>query len=209
MIDISTNKNTIVLCVYTPGGDYTEEHVALLKKQIPEILCLGTDIPLKNEWLGWWAKMELFRPDIKRDILFFDLDTIITGGIEKYKTLSKTHVLSDFFYPEISIGSGMMFIKHEDKAEIWKEWTRDYKSHISRFRGDQNFLNQFLMKSKKFQDVFPGEILSYKKNLVQSCQFYDGQYQKEDANVICFHGTPRPWDAGEKWVKQFYKSLRD
>ncbi len=199
---------TKVMCVYRRGGDYNIKHVIYLKEQIPEIICLGIDIPLLYDWRGWWAKMELFRPDIEGDILFFDLDTIVKGSIEKYKNLSTTHFLEDFFHPDKSIGSGMMYIKHEDKAKVWNEWIKSPAHHMAKFRGDQDFLKQFFWGAKRWQHEFPKEVISYKKHLVAQCQFYEHGYNLNDANVVCFHGQPRPWAAPEDWIKEIYNKRK-
>lgn len=188
------------ICVLQTGGDYTEYHVNLLRKQIPDIVCLGIDIPLQYDWKGWWAKMEMFNPDtIRQDILFFDLDTVITGQIDKYKKLEKTTVLSDFFYPENSIGSGLMYIKHEDKENIWKDWIQSPAAHICKNRGDQDYLNKFLFKTAdRWQTLFPGKIISYKAHIRRNI------YKVDNADIVCFHGKPRPWESGLDWVNRIY-----
>ncbi|EPV2076191.1 hypothetical protein ACV22K_004568, partial [Escherichia coli] len=82
-----------IALVLRSGGDYNASDVQWLVNQLPkdyEIICL-TDlkclhvpgvkvIPLINQWQkcrGWWAKIELFRPDITDDLFYLDLDTVI------------------------------------------------------------------------------------------------------------------------------------
>ena len=124
---------TLIACVFRAGGDYTLDHVDLLKKQVPGLVCFGVDIPFLYDWPGWWGKMELFRPDIEKDILFFDLDTVITGDIKHYKSLTESHFLADFYKPDESIGSGMMFIRHVDKARVWNDWISAPEHHRSNY----------------------------------------------------------------------------
>ncbi|EPX3281717.1 hypothetical protein ACWY25_004862, partial [Escherichia coli] len=86
-----------IALVLRSGGDYNASDVQWLVNQLPkdyEIICL-TDlkclhvpgvkvIPLINQWQkcrGWWAKIELFRPDITDDLFYLDLDTVIAGDI--------------------------------------------------------------------------------------------------------------------------------
>ncbi|HCQ2825173.1 hypothetical protein LA315_21070, partial [Escherichia coli] len=82
-----------IALVFRSGGDYNASDVQWLVNQLPkgyEIICL-TDlkrlhvpgvkvVPLINQWQkcrGWWAKIELFRPDITDDLFYLDLDTVI------------------------------------------------------------------------------------------------------------------------------------
>lgn len=199
---------TIKACVFRPGGDYTPQHVRWLKGQAPGMICLGVDVPLAHDFPGWWSKLELFRPDFApgQNILFFDLDTVIRGDIEKYCDMPGTTFLEDFFYPEKSIGSGMMFIAHDDKALVWNHWIKDPAAHMREHRGDQDYLKQFFWNSLRWQREFPGEIISYKKHLVPSCKFYQKGFTLEKANVVCFHGQPRPWEAQEVWTKDLYQN---
>lgn len=46
---------------------------------VPGVEC----IPLKHDWSGWWAKLELFRPDMPTDFLYTDLDNVILGPIDE------------------------------------------------------------------------------------------------------------------------------
>lgn len=201
-------NKTIVMCVLREGGEFNLEHVRLLKKQIPDLVCLGVDIPFTDtSWHGWWSKMDLFRPDITDDILYFDLDTVIVGDIEKYKNLKDSHFLEDFYYPNSAIGSGMMYIKNKDKAKVWTDWIlRDPVKHMGIYRGDQDYLKQFFWYAKRWQREFPKEIISYKKHLKPelSHKFYEDGYKLQDANVVCFHGKPRPWDATDFWIERIY-----
>ena len=56
-------------------------------------------IPLQHDWPGWFAKFELFRPDIEGDLLYFDIDTVITGDLKQLE-VGQTTMLSDFYHPQ-------------------------------------------------------------------------------------------------------------
>lgn len=194
--------NCLITCVLKSGGEFKPEHVARLEKQIviDHLVCL-TDmdvdcykIPLKHNLPGWWSKMELFRPDIKGDILFFDLDTEIVGDISHYTNLDATHVLNDFYWPKRSIGSGMMYIKQKDKKKVWDHFSANFDQIIKENRGDQDYLNRFFFQNaKRWQHEFPNEIFSYKKHVKRHDNHFEGGFDKDNARVICYHGKPRPW----------------
>lgn len=116
-----------IALVLRSGGDYNASDVQWLVNQLPkgyEIICL-TDlkrlhvpgvkvIPLINQWQkcrGWWAKIELFRPDITDDLFYLDLDTVIAGDIRPILEDPPTSftMLRDFYHPQYR-GSGALWI---------------------------------------------------------------------------------------------------
>lgn len=187
------------VCVLRSGGDFGPEHVLQLAEQVPGLVCL-TDtlvpgvpcIPLRYDWPGYWAKMELWSGSVMGDLLFFDLDTVIRGSVEEIEHAAqrKTTLLSDFYWPEIA-ASGVMYIAEADKGPIWNAWRKSPARHMKAKRGrgiigDQGFLHQHLASPQRWQEVMPGAFVSYKAHCLDGVP--------PDAKVICFHGQPRPWD---------------
>jgi hypothetical protein len=175
--------------------------VQWLARQIPGIVCLS-DVkvdgvqtsPLKHNWPGWWSKLELFSDIIVGDVLYFDLDTVIVGDIGKLN-VGKTTLLSDFYRPHL-LASGLMYIRQEDKAAIWKAFCVNPQLHMVKHKrfpliGDQGFLNGRI-KAQRWQDVLPGAVVSYKAHCRHGLP--------EGASVVCFHGKPRPWQIKRDWI---------
>ena len=83
---------TKIVTVLRSGGDYQRIHVEKIRDMVEryvsefEFICLTDspteeyDRPLKHDWPGWWAKMEIF--NIPGPVLFLDLDTIIVDNID-------------------------------------------------------------------------------------------------------------------------------
>ncbi len=84
-----------VLTVLRSGGEYGPEHVQAIQRQLRKwapkatLTCLsdvevpGVErIPLQHDWPGWWAKIELFRPELPGDFLYTDLDNVILGELD-------------------------------------------------------------------------------------------------------------------------------
>lgn len=86
-----------VLTVLRSGGEYGPQHVQAIQRQVrkwassdTEFFCVSdvpipgvrNRLPLRHDWPGWWAKVELFRPDIPDDFLYTDLDNVILGPID-------------------------------------------------------------------------------------------------------------------------------
>ena len=86
-----------IATVLRSGGDYRPEHVRALADMCGRFapahrFVVLTDQcyafaedeeiearPLKRDWPGWWAKMELFA--LPGPVLFFDLDTVIVRSL--------------------------------------------------------------------------------------------------------------------------------
>lgn len=201
-----------VALVLRSGGEYRRSHVAGLATQIrlhlpgAEIVCLSDcdvlcdRIPLRHDWPGWWAKMELFAPWVDDDLLYFDLDTVITGDLADIAAVRRLTLLRDFYHAD-RLGSGVMFLPAAERASIWAAWIADPSRHMRECRlpekwGDQGFLQQFwLERAARWQDVLPGQIVSYKVHVRQR------QHPRESGNgtvpdgarVVAYHGKPRPW----------------
>lgn len=213
-------QSVTVACVLRSGGEYTRAHVAALKQQIEKHLqiphrfvCLSdVDVPcdwiaLKYRWPKWWAKLELFRPDVAGDLLYVDLDTAIVRNIDHFASGAVTlKLLSDFYHPKNS-ASGLMFLPQGDRAAVWNAWMQDPAGHMARCAGfdtdgvggDGKFLAPLLgPRAERWQDLFPGQIVSYKVHVRKKShprESGDGSLPP-GARIVCFHGRPRPWDAG-------------
>ena len=189
---------TPVVLVCRSGGDFSPAHVPWLARQLPGRVSVLTDfpagqfagmevIPLKYQWPGWWAKMELFRPDILGEpFLYLDLDTVVRAIPANWYGGTNLKCVLPFRNVD-RLQSGVMMLPPGAKAEVWDEWIQDPAAHMKSYRGDQDFI----AAHAKQVDYFPLEDVS-------SWKFTPERTAK--AKVVCFHGTPRPWDCGESWV---------
>ena len=192
------------LTVLRTGGEYNSDHVYALKRQVEkhipqaEFYCLSNAnldcnvIPLTESLPGWWSKMELFK--IEGACLYADLDTMIVGNCDQWldEIADRQFVcLRDPYRGKrdpSSMGSGIMFWCG-DMRRVWDEYV-DSNKPITIPGGDQEFLEQVIMKADYIQD-FTDDVVSYKAD----CR--DGSYNWRDASIVYFHGKPRPWDQRE------------
>lgn len=196
-----------VATVYKSGGIYTAQHVRALQAQIAEHLP-GVDqvcfsdvdgdgrIRLRHNWPGWWSKMEIFSPDVKGDLLYFDLDTLILGSLAEIAQVTQLTILRDFYRDGVrkpeGLQSAMMFLPEADRAEVWDAFARNPAAAMRDCArgGDQQFLERFYLKrAARWQDVVPGQVVSLKVH----CK--DGV--PPDARVVCAHGKPKMWHLPE------------
>lgn len=198
----------IVATCLRSGGEYKPEHVDRLRGMVgdADFVCLSDvevncrRIPLKHDWSGWWAKMELFAPWVKGDLLYFDLDTTI---FRLPSIPMRSAVLRDFMN-QGQIGSGMMFLKEADRAAVWDAFIADPIRHMRECRtpnrwGDQGFIEPFFSDALRWQDF--AKVYSYKMHCRNSVP--------QDADVVCFHGKPRPWDICELQHPRYNGSGKD
>lgn len=152
---------------------------------------------LRHDLPGWWSKMELFSPEVRKawgDTLYFDLDTAITGDLtpiidycqRDYRDPTQGTpftVLRDFYRP-YGYGSGMMFIPAGFGANVWTKFMAS--DAMSRLAGDQNFLEETCPIANRWQDVVPNAVKSFKPSGFELAAVTPA------TRVVCFHGFPRP-----------------
>lgn len=177
---------------------YTGEYVRALQSQVPGITVLtntGEGRPLLSpeRYCGWHAKLEVFRPENRdlRPCLCVDLDTLIVGDIGPILALDPTKLwlIRQFLSPR-QLGESGLFIAPKDSDRIWEaaERLRNFD------RGDGEFLRWF---SHSFIPDEVDGILSYKAHKLKNGY-------PEGTRVVCFHGRPRPHEAGG-WAQEYFE----
>lgn len=209
MTRIVTVLQTRALNAFQSGSsEFNASHVLALQKQVSkwapgvQFECLS-DIkidgvecrPLKRKWPGWWAKLEMFDPELPGDFLFMDLDTVITGSLDDILAVNKLTLLRDFYRDgkklKEGLGGGLCYLPSKARQPVWDDFTANPTLSMRLYpRGDQFLFEQrYLNTATRWQDVVPGQVVSWKVN----CQ----NGVPPDARVICFHGQPRPWGVGQ------------
>ena len=192
----------MALCVLRAGGQYGPEHVHRLASQVPGLglWCLADQtvpgvptLRLQQDWPGWWAKLELFRPDLLfGDYLYLDLDTEISGDLERLLRIGRASDRSllwdDPLQPEHA-NSSVMWLRHADRAAVWAAFHRDPAGAMAQYRhwpdrwGDQGFIAAHLPQ--------PGR---WPAGLIRSWRVECQQGIPAGTVVVAFHGQPKPWD---------------
>lgn len=208
---MTTVASPIVTCVLRTGGEYAPEHVEALYDQVarhwsgPLTFAVLTDaapsafadrpikvLPLRADYPGWWAKMELFAPWEEFngiDLLCFDLDTVIVGSLDDLRHPGGLTLLTDFYKVALA-QSGLMYLPAAERPAIWQAWSADPERMMRQFRGDGELLDYYWRhRAHRWQVLRPGAVVSYKVHVRQQ----PGQVVPAGARVVCFHGKPRPW----------------
>lgn len=180
-----------VACVLSEGPTYKEEHVERLHGQVDDFIkqpyqfvCVD-DSPLP----GWWAKIDLFRPDRFSDrVLYLDLDVTVTGGLDELADYPAPFVIIRDWH-RIGYNSSVMAWDAGYVDNLYTEFAGS-EDEMARHKGDQDYI-----WAKMHGEVtFPREWCRSFKNLVMT------QSSFHDMRVCVFHGYPKPWDVA-KWFQ--------
>lgn len=199
-----------VICVLKTGGCYTPSYVRNLQKMVEahltipfRFLCLSdvsdpNYIPLLNGRNGWWSKVEMFR--FSGPTIYLDLDTALFGSLDnlakKLHTLRKqqTFFMLRAFNRNENWASGVMAWTG-DWSQVWRTLTFD---DIQRTKWDQRYIRGRVTELggdiQAIQDIL--HVYSYRKQCLNGVP--------RDADIVCFHGDPRPHEVGPPFFMEVY-----
>lgn len=207
------------ICCVKTGTKYGPEYVNILcdmvQRNLPEgtpgrFICFTDDREGISDGIevrdvpplyadGWWAKLYLFSSahfELDEHILYIDLDTVITGPLDKLLTYDGDFaILRDPFDPGI-MNSGVMMWKNGALTEVWCQWLRDGKPRFE--GGDQEWIQRCVPRADLLQELYPKKFFSFKKDC------FNGLPPRESM-VVYFHGEPKPHNCGVEWVKNVWK----
>lgn len=222
-----------VLCVRF-GSKYGIEYVEKLRNMVSrhmtrsyEFVCL-TDDPTPIDGVRlivqprfeyrqmWWHKVHMFDPnlDTASVILYFDLDVIICGSIDRLVCINpeKLYGIRDFnrrFMPSLQyLNSSVLCWAKGHHSELYTKFKQDTHRALT-LRGDQDWI---WAQAKNKIEFWPEPwILSYKweirsKNDLVSRSGESGFKTVSTNNpppeccVAVFHGNPNPADVPDTFV---------
>ena len=152
---------------------------------------------------GWWNKLFLFNGDVFAEgerVLYFDLDTIFVGGLDRIAAYDGTFIVLRDFYRADGLQSSVMAWEAGRFDYLWREWDAAGRPEIA--GGDQSWIEQAFVSARFKPDIwqtrYPGEFVSYK---VDDC----AKQVPASASVVVFHGRPRPHEVASGWMPQVWK----
>lgn len=148
---------------------------------------------------GWWNKLALFKEGIFPDgdrILYLDLDTVITSGLDEIiKYDGDFAILRDFYRPD-GLQSSVMAWKADGPSSIlWSEWLRAGMPKDE--YGDQRWIEKRVYNPDIWQDIYPECFVSYKVHAAREIS--------KNARMVIFHGHPRPHEVKSGWMPHVWK----
>jgi len=144
---------------------------------------------------GWWNKLYLFKAELfpKGDrILYFDLDTLITGRLDEIAAYDGEFAILRDFYRQDGWQSSVMAWRAGFGSHLWDLFEEQKYPDVQ--GGDQAWIEQHQDQADILQDSFPGLFVSYKVSGINN-----------KASVVCFHGKPRPHEVIDGLVPKIWK----
>ncbi|RYF05592.1 MAG: hypothetical protein EOO77_28210 [Oxalobacteraceae bacterium] len=213
-----------VACVYKTfsngsfGGAYDDSWVQKLQHGVSrhlsvphEFVCLSdsfvpgvTVAPLRNDWEGWWSKIELFRPSLFRGpVLSFDLDVMITGTLDEFAGPFPNMVMLRDIIPTISNSTCMWWdASNPAYGDIYTRFRTDpdgFKRHHHLFNtqtmGDQGFITDTMkaagVQIDLWQDVLDPKRFEYFSAFSAAHMAYLDNPTKPETSLVYCLGKPK------------------
>lgn len=197
-----------VVTVLRSGGDFLPWHVKMMQRQVEKYSPAGTEfvclsdcdiqgvrtIPLKYDWPGWWAKIELFDPSLGLGpFLFTDLDNVIVGPLDDILNAPTEYTCQRggwtalMHIPEAGTGNLWDCFREDADFYMWKY------ANVSRLAyGDAGFINHYLPDAVHWEDVLAGQVV----NVVEVLTPLGPRLHKLPASarvLLCGGEKRRPW----------------
>lgn len=170
-----------------------------------------------------WKKLALYNPtlgDLVGPALFFDLDIVITGPIDKFFEYHGEYcVIHNWTQPKQINGNTSVFRfnigAHSDIISLFQSKPTQY--WVDTCRIEQTFLSQQLRRQGKLVYWPSGWCVSFKVHCLPGgwkfprilLNWFMPSKLPEGASICVFHGRPNPDDAlAGKWPGKWYKRMR-
>lgn len=149
--------------------------LCLTNVDIPGIEC----VPIETDLVGWWPKMELFRPGLPEGRnVYFDLDTVLIGGLEDIVNYPAPFAAAK---PGARVGSGgkrkwldqegkyRISGKYQTSVMVWdteygrRFWDAFKPEHVETLASDQDFLAEVFPNEKRMPQAWFSKIRAINK----------------------------------------------
>lgn len=154
---------------------------------------------LEGSLTGWWNKLYLFQHGLFDDgdiILYFDLDTCITGPLDDLVGYAgEFAMLRDVYRPDGLQSSVMIWKANNRTTDIWNLWIEAEKPRVD--GGDQAWIEKCNLNPDLLQPLYPDFFASYRLHAMHEIPLH--------ASVVFFHAHPRPHEVTDSWVPHVWK----
>lgn len=172
------------------GAEYVERLRSMVARHLNtahRFECIRPD----RELVGWWNKIELFRPGrFGGRVLFFDLDTVIVSSIDALIEQKGIIHLEHWGWTRNDYNSSVMLWDGDEHRAIFEQFTPDVPQQ---YRGDQDWMTAL----GGWDALRPGQCVSYK--------YHCKNGPPAGASVVCFHGAKKPHDFSDGWVADHWR----
>ncbi len=203
MVRRNTSRTTRLICFTDDpaGADPDVETYPLPIINIPEVVA----------WTPW-RKLSLWQTpllDLKGDVLFFDLDVVLTGSIDEFFDYEPGRfcVAQNWTQPNMRVGNTSVYRFPVGKMSyLFDDFDRDPDAILTRYRIEQ----QYISKNVRDMAFWPEEwCMSFKHSLLPMwpMNFFTAPKLPPKTKLVAFTGKPDPDEAlAGRWPVQ---SLRE
>lgn len=197
---------------------YTEDHRSVPDTMVKHVL---------KEWPGvngpkrsWWYKLQLFNTEeFSGDLLYFDLDTVITGNLDWIWQLPTEYFWAprDFQYLHrknlTKINSSIMWVNNKRWQHLYNDLDVTRLKTIGKHYGDQDYIYENIphhciryldahrINSWRWQAHDGGWDFIGKKPKNPG----EGTKLDKDVSVLVFHGSPKPHEVYDAVVRKLWQ----
>jgi len=224
------NKLTVVCVLRTPPATINSKQKAFkfsdvykLKKSFDRFLTIPHDfvcltdsfdkkiptIDLIGDTPNWWAKLELFRPNLfLGPVLYIDLDMVICDYIDDLVGALRNHsfvLLGDS--KKGDWGSGIIYFEG-DHSDLWSKYSSNPKSFQRKYSRKPRYGDQaFIEDNKNFVSLT--EIKGIKKSWFHRLHFNSVPSSDSKILVCCGKGNKlhREEYNNHPWVKKYWREI--
>lgn len=210
MIARHTTRPTRLIC-FTDDASGLDRRI--LSAPLPPI-----ELPERARWLGW-RKVSLFQdglPHLEGDVLFLDLDVVITGGLDDffdYRPDETFCVIENWTQIGSGIGNTSVYrFRVGAHAYLYEMLQAKPEATVAAFPNSQTYISR-TVRSKTFWPAPWCE--SFKHTLMPRwpLNFVQAAPLPATTKVVAFTGKPDPDEARDgrwnaKWYKKIYKHVR-
>lgn len=172
---------------WAPGADF----VCLSDVDVPGVKC----IRLQHDWPGWWAKLEMFRPDIGSNFLYTDLDNVILGPLDDIFSVDK-------YTTQVGECNALAYITRDVRRHVWDWFIDDPAGWMHKFDpkhcevkgsfGDGGFIKSVIQAEQHWEDLFPGQLANIAQLRLNTWPLRLHDIPKSTRVLLCWR-PHRPW----------------
>lgn len=151
---------------------------------------------------GWWAKLGLLKSgalEPGEHILYSDLDALIIGDLTDIASYrGRFAALRDPYFPD-HMGSALMAWEAGSLDHVWDRFESAGRPQFDP-KGDQNWIEAMQPDYDRWQDMFPGQIASFKADCWKQGGIPEG------TRILVHHGHPRPHQCQAPYIKSLWNA---
>lgn len=177
------------------GQEYVDKLRSMVSRNLSQpfkFVCIEEAKDRDGEELtGWWTKIALFQPGrFAGRVLFFDLDTVITGSLDELSATKGIIDLVTWGWRTHTLCSSVMCWDAGEHEGIYNK----YHSGIPKdFRGDQDWITHL-----GGWPILPAEFCA-------SYRYHSRDRVPQKCVAVNFHGKPKPHEVKGGWVPKLWK----